>query len=79
MISFLVHDDRADRRELRSHSAPFVLGAQAAGVAVLALAFVVAITRVSVRRPAPQPEAAATPPPGTPTDPPQQPEDPEDQ
>jgi hypothetical protein len=72
--------------QLADASAPakgtFPLGAQAAGLAVLALAFVVAITRLSVRRPAPQPAgaaAAATPPPGAPADSPGQPEDPEDQ
>ena len=73
-------------RQLADTSAPakgtFPLGAQAAGLAVLALAFVVAITRVSVRRPAPPPVgavAAAAPPPGTPTNSPGQPDDPEDQ
>jgi hypothetical protein len=73
-------------RQLADTSVPgkgtFPLGAQAAGLAVLALAFVVAITRVSVRRPAPGPAdgaAAAARPPGTPTDSPGQPEDPEDQ
>ena len=56
------------------------LGAQAAGLAVLALAFVVAITRVSVRRPAPRPAgivAAALPSPEATADSPGQPEDPE--
>jgi hypothetical protein len=70
-------------RQLADTSAPakgtFPLGAQAAGLAVLALAFVVAITRVSVRRPAPQPAGAATPPPGPTADSPGQTEDPEDQ
>ena len=70
-------------RQLADTSAPakgtFPLGAQAAGVAVLALAFVVAITRVSVRRPTPQPAGAATPTLGAPTDSPEQPEDPDDQ
>jgi hypothetical protein len=72
--------------QLADTSAPakgtFPLGAQAAGLAVLALAFVVAITRVSVRRPAPRPAgaaAAAIRPSGAPADPPVQPEDPEDQ
>ena len=58
--------------QLADTSAPakgtFPLGAQAAGLIVLALAFAVAITRVSVRRPAPKPAGAATPPPGPPAD-----------
>jgi hypothetical protein len=65
--------------QLAATSAPakgtFPLGAQAAGLGVLALAFVVAITRVSVRRPAPQPAGAtvaATPPPEAPADSPHQ-------
>jgi hypothetical protein len=73
-------------RQLANTTAPaggtFPLGAQAAGLAVLALAFTVAITRVSVRRPAPRAAGAAaapTPPPGTPADSPEQPEGPEDQ
>jgi hypothetical protein len=71
--------------QLADTSAPakgtFPLGAQAAGLAVLALAFIVAITRVSVRRPALRPAgtAAAVPPAGAPAASPQQPEDPEDQ
>ena len=71
-------------RQLADTSVPgkgtFPLGAQAAGLAVLALAFVVAITRVSIRRPAPLSAgaaAAATPPPARPADSPGQPEDPE--
>ena len=69
-------------RQLADTSAPakgtFPLGAQAAGLAVLALACVVAITRVSVRRPAPPQVGAATPPQGAPTDSPEQPKGPED-
>ena len=58
----------------------FPIGVQIAGVAVLALAFVVAITRVSVRRPALLPAgtaAAVTSPSEAPVDSPEQPEDPD--
>jgi hypothetical protein len=69
-------------RQLADTSAPtagtFPIGAQVAGVA---LAFVVAITRVSVRRPAPRSAvaaAAATPPPAALADSPEQAEAPGD-
>jgi hypothetical protein len=53
-------------------------GAEVAGLAALALAFILAVTRVSIRRPAPATLGAATPLPEAPAGPPGQPEQPED-